>query len=112
LIENTFDGIETKLIEAEETKTFVESALTNATDALTGIQKAKDLFFGGESPSFFQGVKAFFGFTLAQMENSPHFTSKEDLMKAREIERLLLSMDKVSNDNEERFLKENLFGLE
>jgi hypothetical protein len=85
--------------------------LTNATDALTGIQKAKELFFGGESPSFFQGVKAFFGFTLAQMENSPHFNSKQDLMKVKEIERMLLSMDKVDSENETRFLKENLLGL-
>ena len=69
------------------------------------------MFFGGESPSFFQGVKAFFGFTLAQMENSPHFTSKEDLMKVKEIERMLLSMDKVDHQNETRFLKENLLGL-
>lgn len=100
------------MVQAEETKTFVDSALENAGGALDGIQKAKELFFGGESPSLWQGVKGFFGFSLAQLENNPHFTHKNDQIKATEIRKLLFSMDGVAEEHQNRFLEENLLGME
>ena len=89
----------------------MKSALEGAGGALDGIQKAKELFFGGESPGFGQKFKAFFGFTLAQMENNPHFSRPEDLQQVKEIERMLLAMDKVPQGQEERFLQEKFFGM-
>ena len=111
MLGNAFDNIEKKLVEAEETKSFVKSALESAGGALTGIEEAKELFFGGESPGFGQKIKGFFGFTLAQMENNPHFSKPEDLQKVKEIERMLLAMEKLPEGQEERFLKETVFGM-
>lgn len=100
------------MVEAQETKTFVEKALENAEGALTGIQKAKELFFGGESPGFFQKFKGFFGFTLAQLENNPHFNSPSDLAQKKQIEKLFHKMENVTEENQGRFLQENFFGPE
>ena len=100
------------MVEAEKTKTFVDSALQNAGGALDGIQKAKDLFFGGKSPNVWEGVSGFFGMSLAQLQDNPHFSSKSDLAKADQIRFLLIQMQNTPVKHQERFLKENVFGIE
>lgn len=79
---------------------------------MDGIQKAKDLFFGGDSPNVWQGVSGFFGMSLAQLQDNPHFSSKSDFEKAKQIRSLLIQMDNTPQEHQVRFLKQTLFGFD